>query len=257
MTIETDIAPDDQAVASHLESSLPGYYYLSPEMFEREKQRIFFREWYCVGREEQVPNTGDYLVVDVLGESVLIVRAKTGELNAFYNVCRHRGCRLALNDSPPPQDGDGPGCSGSFHNMIRCPYHSWSYNFEGELRGTPFLRESERFNKADFSLYPVGVDVWGGFLFLNLSPAEAKEDPQKVLNAACDTWLGTAPGGTEVRRYARDVDGHPAMDLFVETGGFQQNNLYVRVVIAGDRVYSVGVSGQIMTDHKHGDEFLD
>src|SRR5262245_7625936 len=93
--------------------------------------------------------------------------------------------------------------------------------------------------------------------YVTLSPAEKKDDPQKVLNAACDTWLSTVPGGKEARRYARDVDGCPAMDLFVETGGFQQNNLYVRVLIAGDRLYSVGVSGQIMTDHRHGDEFLD
>ncbi len=182
MTTEVEIEVNQPEVASHLESSLPGSYYLSPEIFAQEKERIFFREWFCVGREEQVPNPGDYLVVDVAGESVLVVRTKAGELRAFYNVCRHRGCRLALEDSPKPQDGDGPGCSGSFHNMIRCPYHSWSYNFEGELRGTPFLRESDRFHKADFSLYPAGVDTWGGFLYLNLSPKEAAAEGRTLLS---------------------------------------------------------------------------
>jgi glycine betaine catabolism A len=190
--LETEI--EEQVTASHLESSLPGSYYLSQAIFEREKERIFFREWYCVGRDEQVPNAGDYLVADVLGESVLVVRAKSGALNGFYNLCRHRGCRLALDDCPPPVDGDAPAFSGSFHNMIRCPYHSWTYNFEGELRGTPFLRESERFDKANFSLYPVAVDTWGGFLFLNLSPAEAVAEGRTLL-----AQLGDVP--EEFQRY--------------------------------------------------------
>jgi hypothetical protein len=93
--------------------------------------------------------------------------------------------------------------------------------------------------------------------YVTLTPIEGKEDAQKILAATCDAWLATVPGGKEVRRYARDVDGHPAVDLFVQTDGFQQHNLYVRVIKVGDRVYSVGVSGQIMTDHKHGDTFLD
>lgn len=194
MTAEVDVERDQPAVASHLESSLPGSYYRSPQIFEQEKERIFFREWFCVGREEQAPNPGDYLVVDVLGESVLIVRGKTGGLNAFYNVCRHRGCRLALDDAPRPQDGDGPGCSGSFHNMIRCHYHAWSYNFEGELRGTPYLRESGRFRKADFSLHPVGVDSWGGFVFVNLTPDEAAAEGRTLLHQ-----LGKVP--EEFKRY--------------------------------------------------------
>ncbi|MDB5074399.1 MAG: aromatic ring-hydroxylating dioxygenase subunit alpha [Chloroflexi bacterium] len=194
MTTEVDVDIDQPAVASHLESSLPGSYYLSKEIFQREKEHIFFRDWYCVGREEQVPNPGDYLVVDVLGESIIILRSKTGALNGFYNVCRHRGCRLALEDTPRPQEGDGPSGSGSFHNSITCPYHQWSYNFEGKLRGTPYLRESDRFKKENFSLYPVGVDVWGGFMFVNLSPAEAGAEGRTLLQQ-----LGLVP--EEFKRY--------------------------------------------------------
>jgi len=194
MAPEVEIETDQPDVASHLESSLPGAYYLSPEIFAREKERIFFHEWFCVGRVEQVPNAGEYLVANVAGESVLIVRTKAGELRAFYNVCRHRGCRLVLDDSPKPRNGERPGCGGSFHNLIRCPYHSWSYNFEGELRGTPFLRESDQFHKADFSLYPVAVDTWGGFLFVNLSPKEAAAEGRTLL-----AQLGTVP--EEFKRY--------------------------------------------------------
>ena len=192
--VEAEAAADQQAFASHLESSLPGSYYLSPQIFEQEKERIFFREWFRVGREEQVPNPGDYLVVDVAGESVLIVRGRTGTLRAFYNVCRHRGSRLVLDDTPAPQEGAAPASGGCFHNAIVCPYHAWSYSFEGDLRGTPFLRESERFRKADFSLHPVGVDVWGGFLFVNLRPEEAEAEGRTLLRQ-----LGTVP--EEFKRY--------------------------------------------------------
>ena len=192
MSTEVD-SSTEQYQASHLEASLPASYYLSPEIFQQERERIFFREWYCVGREEQVLEPGEYLVADVVGESVLIVRSRTGALNAFYNVCRHRGCRLVLDDSPKPVAGDPPECSGSFHNAIRCPYHSWSYDFDGQLRGTPYLRESERFRKKDFSLWPIALDSWGGFLFVNLSADAVAE------GLTLERQLGGVP--EEFKRY--------------------------------------------------------
>jgi len=168
---------DAPFIDADLEQSLPPSSYTSPEIFQQEKERIFFREWFCAGRAEQLPTPGDYVTVDVLGESVLVVRDKEGALQAYYNVCRHRGCRLALSDAPRPytmEQGDvPPGASGHFHNAIRCPYHSWTYSFDGRLRGAPFLRENERFDKDDFGLHPVGIDTWGGFFFLNLSPEDA------------------------------------------------------------------------------------
>jgi len=170
--LDLDVDTDIPFVDADLEQSLPPSSYLSPEIFQREKERIFYREWVCAGREEQLPNPGDYMAVDVLGESILVVRDKDGALRAHYNVCRHRGCRLALDDTPSldvaPDDTPGP--TGHFHNAIRCPYHSWVYGFDGALRGAPFLRENERFNKADFALHPARVDTWGGFVFVNLSP---------------------------------------------------------------------------------------
>jgi Rieske 2Fe-2S family protein len=145
-----------------MERTLQRDYYLSEDIFEREKERIFFREWFCAGREEEVPNPGDYLVLDVAGESVLVVRTREGRLAAHYNVCRHRGSRLV------PE-----GCKGSFAGGIRCPYHSWTYTLDGSLRTAPFLDQNDGFTREGLALYPVGIESWGGFLFLNLTPVEA------------------------------------------------------------------------------------
>jgi Rieske 2Fe-2S family protein len=156
-----------------LERTLSREYYLSGAVFQREKERIFCREWFCVGREEEVPNPGDYLRVDVAGESVLLVRTKAGALGAYYNVCRHRGCQLVLDGAAKPSDAEACAASGTFAGAIRCPYHSWTYTLDGALRTAPFLDDGDRFRKEDFPLFPVGVDTWGGFVFLNLTPADA------------------------------------------------------------------------------------
>ena len=79
---------------SVLERTLHRDYYLSDRIFELERERIFFREWFCAAREEELPNPGDYLVRDVAGESILLVRTREGGLAAHYNVCRHRGSQL-------------------------------------------------------------------------------------------------------------------------------------------------------------------
>ncbi len=145
-----------------LERTLPREYYLSPGIFAREKERIFCREWVCVGREAELAAPGDYVVKNVAGESILVVRTHGGGLVAHYNVCRHRGSQLV-----PDRD------TGSFAGGIRCPYHSWTYTLEGALRTAPFLEESDGLARGALSLHPVGVDAWGGFVFVNLTPEEA------------------------------------------------------------------------------------
>jgi phenylpropionate dioxygenase-like ring-hydroxylating dioxygenase large terminal subunit len=89
----------DPGAGSPLERTLDREYYLSEEIFAREKERILFREWFCVGREEELPEAGSYAVKDVAGESVLLVRTREGGLAGHYNVCRHRGSQL-VPDSP-------------------------------------------------------------------------------------------------------------------------------------------------------------
>lgn len=153
-----------------LQKSLPSEYYLSPEIFAREKERIFCREWFCAGREEELPEPGSYLAFDVAGESLLVVRAKEGALGAFYNVCRHRGSRLCSPDRAHPADCGSPEPSGRFAGSIRCPYHSWTYGLDGALLGAPHLGKDGSFRPGDFGLHPVGVDTWGGFVFVHLTP---------------------------------------------------------------------------------------
>jgi glycine betaine catabolism A len=157
-----------------LERSLPTSWYRSSEIFRVEKERIFCREWICVCRDEELPNAGDSKVLDVLGESILLLRNREGQLRAFYNVCRHRGSRLCRNpaDVNPPRVALPGGISAG--RLIVCPYHQWSYDFNGALVAAPHLSAHSGFNKQDFNLYPVGVDTWGGFVFLHLTPAEAK-----------------------------------------------------------------------------------
>jgi Rieske 2Fe-2S family protein len=145
-----------------MERTLHRDFYFSEEIFRRETEGIFFQEWFCAGREEDWPNPGDYQALDVLRESVLVVRTRDGKLAAHYNVCRHRGSRLV------PE-----GARGSFSGAIRCPYHSWTYALDGSLRSAPFLDEEPGFTKGDLALHPVGVASWGGFVFLNLTPADA------------------------------------------------------------------------------------
>ncbi len=176
---------------SPLEPTLSREYYFSPEIFAQEKARIFFGQWMCVGREEEVPNPGDYLLLDTLGESVILVRTRDGKLAAHFNVCRHRGSQLVLGVDPKPRGwgdeatGDkatgrlsigSPVArpSGTFTSGIKCPYHSWTYELTGALRTAPFLDEGSGFRKEQLPLYPVEVDVWGGFVFVRLGAGGAE-----------------------------------------------------------------------------------
>ena len=156
-----------------LEPTLPSSWYVSERVFALEKERIFCREWVCVCREEELAGPGAWRLLDVLGESLILVRNRSGQLRAFYNVCRHRGTRLCREPdaAAAPAQACLPG--GIAAGRITCPYHQWTYDFDGRLIAAPHLSSEAGFDKAHFSLYPAAVGTWGGFVFLNLTPAAA------------------------------------------------------------------------------------
>jgi len=139
--------------------TLAGDDYTSQAVYDDERERLFFERWLCIGRADEVPTSGSFLVRDVAGESVLVLRNRAGELRAFYNVCAHRGTRLLDEE---------PGC-GSVGKVIKCPYHAWSYDLDGRLVATPNVQEDEAFDRSDYPLHPVAVDEHAGFLFVSLA----------------------------------------------------------------------------------------
>jgi Rieske 2Fe-2S family protein len=160
-----------------LQAALPARYYVDPAHWEREREQVLYRDWFCAGRlasHRLVPDAtsadpgGRLAVVDVAGESILVTQDHDGELRAFYNVCRHRGSQVVPADplAAPPE----PGAARS----LRCPYHSWTYDLAGRLMRAPHTDDVEDFDAAAFGLNAVGVDHWGGFLFLDLTPDEQR-----------------------------------------------------------------------------------
>ncbi len=182
-----------------LEKSLPSEYYLSEEIFGRERERIFSREWFCAGRADTLPPPGELRVLDLLGESILVARTREGKLVAHYNVCRHRGARLCTGDAATA--------------AIRCPYHAWTYGLDGKLLGAPFLNQDPALRQEDFSLYPVGIQLWGGFFFLNLWPAGPVARNFPAALGAIPERLGRYPldvardGAEHLLRRRRELEG--------------------------------------------------
>jgi len=175
----TDLPPD----LPGLEPTLPTFWYQREDVFALEKEHIFFREWMCVGREEELARPGDHRVVDVCGQSIVLVRNPAGALRAFYNVCRHRGARLCAPDGGA--DGSiGLAVKGGVSSgLIVCPYHAWTYDLNGQLLRAPHMTRESGFDATKVQLYPVGVETWGGFIFVNLTPGEAPSFADTVAGA--------------------------------------------------------------------------
>jgi Rieske 2Fe-2S family protein len=153
-----DLARDLETVRVPLEeaSTLPARFYTDPGIYEEEFKRIFTKMWLCVAREEDLPNPGDYMTQSIGLANVILMRDAKGAVNAFHNVCRHRASRLLTETS---------GCG---LTVIKCPYHAWTYDLDGSLRGAPHMNEVKNFDKKDFALHPVRLEAWDGFLFVNL-----------------------------------------------------------------------------------------
>ena len=136
--------------------TLPQCYFVSQEVFAKEQEIIFSAQWVLVGHQSQIAKAGDYLVPEVAGESLIIVRDQKADVRGFYNVCRHRGTRLC-------EDQTG------HSSTIQCPYHAWTYGLDGRLVGAPHMDKVRGFDRAEYSLHPINLALWEGFIFVNLA----------------------------------------------------------------------------------------
>ena len=177
-------AMSNNRTQADLQKSLPSSFYTDASFFEREKRELFAKNWVCAAREEDIETPGQILVLDLFGESVIVARQKGGSLRAHYNVCRHRGARICSNDSRWGIELRG----GAMGEFIRCPYHQWTYGLDGKLVNAPHLSGATDLDPKQFSLRPVGVAVWGGFIFLKLEP-DAKDIESRTLGKE----IGQAP----------------------------------------------------------------
>jgi Rieske 2Fe-2S family protein len=150
--------------------TLSGQDYTSREVYEQERERIWWGDWVCFGRSEEVGTSGDYLVRDLAGESVFVVRDEAGELHGFYNVCAHRGTKFLDDDT-----------RANVRKAFVCPYHAWTYDLNGRLIGTPNVKEDEHFDRSEHPLHGFAVQEYAGFLFVNLSA-----NPRPLMEALTD-----------------------------------------------------------------------
>lgn len=133
--------------------TLPPRCYTDPAFYELEQEAIFNHEWLCVGRESWASQPGEYFNSSIIGEPILIVRQKSGELKALSPVCRHRAMLVS----------EGRGIAAGF----LCPYHHWSYSLDGKLVGAPAMDRTCDFDKSQIRLPSLALEVWKGFVFVN------------------------------------------------------------------------------------------
>ena len=170
--MENSDFPVDDALARA--TTLPAAWYgRDPDIWKRERQAIFGREWLLFGRADEVPDPGSYLADEIAGTPVFVIRDRDGVLRAFHNVCRHRA-------GPILWDGAGQ-C-----DALRCRYHGWVYDTQGALRRTPEFGDATDFDKAEFGLFPVQAGIWRGLIFVNLDPA-AKPLDQAMAALSAET----------------------------------------------------------------------
>jgi phenylpropionate dioxygenase-like ring-hydroxylating dioxygenase large terminal subunit len=136
---------------------------ISLDYFERECEQIFRRVWLNVGRDDEIPEPGDYFVKElaVANSSILIVRGKDGIVRAFHNVCAHRANRVA------------GACRGNSNGFV-CGFHGWAYDLKGQLINVPDEDQFFDLERAEYGLTPVTTDAWEGFRFVNLDPQPAE-----------------------------------------------------------------------------------
>lgn len=157
-------------------TTLPPWCYTSEDFFRFEQEAVFARRWFAVTHEQKLPNPGDYLAVDIAGEPLIVVRDQNNSVNVLSAVCRHRACVLLTG-------------SGNCGKNIVCPYHKWSYDLDGQLRGAPYMTRTRDFDKSSIRLSRLSTKIWHGFVFANFDASSPRFDvPTAELEALLQNY---------------------------------------------------------------------
>lgn len=162
--------------------SLPSRFFFDRQIFEDEKSAIFYKAWHVVGHRSEFAEPGDFITHEIFDQSVIVVAGQDLKIRAFHNACQHRGNRLIH-----ARRGRTP-------TVIRCAYHSWCYGTDGALRAAPRSDCLKDFDKTLFGLKPVRLEIFAGFVFINLDP-----DATPIAEMA-------AGAEAEMRRFIPDLD---------------------------------------------------
>jgi len=137
--------------------SLERKFYCDDDIFALDMARVVGRKWIVAGHVDRVPRKGDYFLFKIGAEALIVVRSDDSTVNAFYNVCRHRGSLICTQPS------------GRLARLT-CGYHAWTYGLDGALLAARLMPPD--FSKADYGLHRCHVRVFYGFIFVNLAEGE-------------------------------------------------------------------------------------
>jgi Rieske 2Fe-2S family protein len=146
-----------ESVSDSLVRTLPGNAYSSPQVFAKEQEKIFEQMWFCAARGSDLVKPGDFKIVQVGRESLILSRNRRGEPRAFFNICRHRGAKLCSEDS------------GSGRRSFQCPYHAWTYDLDGKLIAAPNLTRMPDVGREEYGLHKAHVREWLGYLWVSVA----------------------------------------------------------------------------------------
>lgn len=204
---------------------LPAWTYHSDALTELEKSELFRTHWNIVCHVSDIPEPGDFMTLDAVGERALVIRGREGVVRAFHNICRHRGSRVVAEDK------------GTCRNAVICPFHGWVYNLDGTLRGAARPESFPPLDRKEFGLLEIDLEIWNGLIFVRF--ADGPQPPVAEIMAPfaeeagayrMDQMVPTTGISTDVSpvnwKSVRDVDNegyhvamaHPALqDLYGAT----------------------------------------
>ena len=206
LTVKEILASYNSAAPLAEAYTIPAPWYTDPRIAKLELDNVFARNWQVAARLDQLRNPGDYVTATVAAEPIVVVRGSDGQLRAFFNVCRHHA--MTVMNAP---------CGHTPH--LRCPYHGWTYNLEGQLRGMTEFEGVANFERSQNGLVPVRLETWENFVFVNLDSqaGSLREFLGELAERAKPLGFG-ALKFVERRSYTLDCNWKVYVDNFLDGG---------------------------------------
>lgn len=179
--------------------------YISRDWFEKEREKVFMPSWLCIGRAENLPENGSYFIrdIEILKAAILVVRNADGAIQAYHNVCKHRGNKLVQ-------------CASGKAKSFTCGFHGWVYDQQGQLADVPDENLFFSLDKAKLALTPIATDCWNGFIFVSMKPTQSLAEQMAELSPIVEGYDFALP---VVGSFCAEVKGNwkVFLDAFQES----------------------------------------